>query len=290
MATIDDAKVIDAGGRAIGYYELGDPGGRPVLLLHGTPACGAGFDWADAAAKQQGLRLLAPDRAGIGRSARRSSEPLSAYAGEVASFADALGLDRFAVLGYSGGGPFAMSCATGLGDRASAIGVAAGIGDVGRFGVDGLGPTDIRMLRWSQKRPRLAKLVLGAMAVGAKRSPGTAYKSFAKEVSETDRKVIEGLGPPAEVMALFTEAFAQGAEGVVRDYAALALPWDLDLSAIGVPLLLFHGDADPMVPLAHSEAILAAVPTARLVVFPGEGHLALVTHIDEVLRALTSAA
>src|SRR4051794_12106692 len=65
---VPDVKTVTAAGGTVGYYEYGDPGGRPVMVFHGVPACGAGFAFADAAARQRGLRLVAPDRPGIGLS------------------------------------------------------------------------------------------------------------------------------------------------------------------------------------------------------------------------------
>lgn len=283
--TVDDAKTVQAAGRTVGYYELGEPSGAPVLLLHGTPACGAGFAWADSAGRELGLRLLAPDRAGIGRSAPLPGRTLDGYPGEIGAFADALGLDRFAVLGYSGGGPYAVACAALLGDRVTVVGVGAGMGDPA-LGSEGFSSTDERMLRWSVHHPRLAKLFLGLAAFGARRSPASAVKSFKNDISPTDREVLAGLGPPAAQIALFTEAFTQGAGGPVQDYAVISVPWDFDLAAVTTPVHIWHGTDDPMVPLSHSESLASLVPTAQLHLLPGEGHLAIVAHIEAILRTL----
>ena len=113
-------------------------------------------------------------------------------------------------------------------------------------------------------------------------------KSFAKQLSDSDRAVIESLGPPAEAMALFTQAFRHGARGVVDDYRAVGQPWGVDLGAITVPMRIFQGDADPMVPPRHAEELAKRVPHADLVMWPGEGHLATITHVAEVLDWLAT--
>src|SRR3954468_8249174 len=103
-----DPREISVGGRVVGIYEYGDPRGAPVMVLHGTPACGAGFAWADAPARERGLRLIAPDRPGVGLSSRLPASTVADYPAQLRALADALSIERYAVWGYSGGGPFAV--------------------------------------------------------------------------------------------------------------------------------------------------------------------------------------
>jgi pimeloyl-ACP methyl ester carboxylesterase len=84
-------------------------------------------------------------------------------------------------------------------------------------------------------------------------------------------------------MALFTQAFLNGTRGVVDDYSALARPWGIDLSAVSVPVRIFHGDADQMVPLRHSEELARRLPNAEMVTWAGAGHLGAVTHVADIL-------
>src|SRR6476659_1974714 len=102
--TLPPLQVITVGVQRVGLYEFGDPQGQPVLTFHGVPASGAGFDFADAPARKRGLRILAPDRPGIGRSSAADGWGIADYPPMVARLADALGVDRFGVWGYSGGG------------------------------------------------------------------------------------------------------------------------------------------------------------------------------------------
>jgi pimeloyl-ACP methyl ester carboxylesterase len=280
-------RVINVGERVVGVYEYGDPDGAPVMVFHGTPACGAGFAWAADGARERGLRLIAPDRPGVGESSRLASWTIADYPAQVTALADALGIDRFAVWGYSGGGPYAVACAALLPDRVTTTAVAAGMGQVGVWAtIEESEKTDRQMLELSTKHPAVARLLLGTSGRAARVSPKIAMKSFEKQLNDNDREVVLGLGPPAEVMALFTQAFLHGASGVVADYAAIARPWGFDVERVETPLHLFHGDADTMVPLRHSEELAKRVPGSQLTVWPGAGHLGTITYVTDVLDSL----
>ena len=92
-----------------------------------------------------------------------------------------------------------------------------------------------------------------------------------------------------EALALFTQALAGSSAGAVADYALLARAWHVPLGRITVPVHCWHGTADTLVPLAHTEALLERLPRARLTTWPGEGHLALITNVAEVLDDIASA-
>jgi len=284
---VPEPRAVDVDGAVVGVYDYGDPAGAPVMVFHGTPACGAGFAWADDAARARGLRLVAPDRPGVGLSSR-ASWTIADYPARVAALADVLGFDRFGVWGYSGGGPYAVACAALLPHRVTTTAVAAGMGQIGVWAtIEESEKTDRQMLELSTTHPAIARFLLGTSGYGARISPRIAMKSFEKQLNANDRDVVATLGPPREVMALFTQAFLHGARGVVADYAAIAGPWGFDVESVDRPVAVFHGDADTMVPLRHGEELASRVPNATLTVWPGAGHLGTVTHVDDVLDALT---
>jgi pimeloyl-ACP methyl ester carboxylesterase len=193
----EDRKVTLGDGTTVGVYEYGDPGGRPVFAFHGVPSCGAGFDWAHEAAQERGLRLLAPDRPGIGLSSGPPLDVVADYPARIAVLADELGLDRFAVLGYSGGGPYAVACAAELGDRVTSTAVCAGMGQVDVWAeVDDFEKTDRQMLGLCTSHPRIAGLLLSGSARIARLSPASAQKSFVKQLSPSDAAVIEAQDEP----------------------------------------------------------------------------------------------
>jgi pimeloyl-ACP methyl ester carboxylesterase len=278
---------VGVGDAIVGVYEYGDPAGAPVMVFHGTPACGAGFAWAHEPARARRLRLIAPDRPGVGLSSRLTSWTIADYPAQVDALADALGLDQLSVWGYSGGGPYAVACAALLPERVTMTAVAAGMGQVGVWAtIEESEKTDRQMLELSTTHPALARFLLGASGRGARISPKIAMKSFEKQLNANDREVVLGLGPPREVMALFTQAFLRGSYGVVADYAAIARPWGFEVGAIETPMAIFHGDADTMVPLRHGQELAQRVPSAELTVWPGAGHLGTITYVEDVLDAL----
>ena len=281
---IPEPTTAAVGGRTVGLYEYGDPAGRTVMCFHGVPACGAGFVFADQPARERKLRLIAPDRPGVGFSTPLDGWTVGFYPAIVTELADALGVDRFAVWGYSGGGPFAVACAASSPARVTRIAVCSGIGQLGVWAQDtDFEKTDRQMLAMARTRPRLARMMMAITARLAQMSPKSAVNSFARQLSPSDRAVLDQLGTPREAMALFTQAFLRGARGVIDDYRAVGQSWDVDLGAIAAPMKVFHGDADPMVPARHAQELAKRVPDAELVMWPGEGHLAMVTHVSEVL-------
>lgn len=284
---------VDA--RTVAVWEYGDPAGPVVLALHGIPACGAGFEWADAAAAERGLRVLAPDRPGVGRSSPQDGWRVADYPPMVAALADALGIDRYVVWGYSGGGPYAAAVAaatTPTSSRVAAVAISAGMGEVrdGWASVDDFEQTDAQLLRMSPRHPRRARALLRVAALGARVSPATAQRSFAAQLSSSDRDVLRSLGTPTEAMRLFTEALRRTTRGVVADYVALARPWGVDLAAATVPVSVWQGTDDPMVPPEHANGYAERIPGATLTWWPGEGHLATVTHVGAILDWLASRA
>jgi pimeloyl-ACP methyl ester carboxylesterase len=284
---VPQPREVKVGSGVVGVYDYGDPNGAPVFAFHGTPACGAGFAFADDPARERALRVIAPDRPGVGLTSRRDSYTVADYPAMAGALADSLGLQRFAVWGYSGGGPYAVACAACLPDRVTRAVVSAGMGEVGVWAKpEDFEKTDRQMLGLARRSPALARLVLGTTGWLARRAPKMAMKSFEKQLIAPDLAVVATLQPPDEAMALFTQAFLRGAHGVVADYLTLAQPWGVAFDDINAPFAVFHGDADSMVPLRHGDELVARVPGATLTVWPGEGHLGTLTHVGEILDAL----
>jgi len=283
-------------GRTVGYYVFGDPGGTPVFALHGTPGCGAAFTFTDDRARAIGVRVIAPDRPGIGLTEKweQPRYDVASYAPEVAEIADALGIDRFGILGYSGGGPYALAAAHALADRVNALALVAGAGQVGVWADRrDFEATDRRLTFLSTHAPVFASLLLDGAALVSRVAPRVSLRFAQLSMSARDRAVLTEFESPRAALTLFTRAFEQGAHGVVADYAALARPWGFpveELQEYTLPIAVWHGDRDDMVPVRHTEGFLARVPRAELTMWPGAGHLGLIDRAAEVLDWLALRA
>jgi pimeloyl-ACP methyl ester carboxylesterase len=286
MRTPDEQVVVTSDGRRVGVAVHGSPDGKPVLLFHGTPASRLGHEFTDAPASERGVRVICPDRPGMGLSDPRPLRAVADYAEDVAALADALHLDRFAVIGYSGGGPYALAVGAGLPQRVTAVALVAGSWPMDHPGAwEGVDGIELRLAQLAEHRPWAARLMLRALAVGAKRSPKAALGKLKREVSEVDRRVLDQAGP--DFVRFFVEAFRQGTQGVVDDYRLWVTPWGFPLEDVRAPVHIWQGDDDRMAPMRHAEELAARLPRATLHRLHGAGHFSITSHFGEILDSLT---
>jgi pimeloyl-ACP methyl ester carboxylesterase len=282
-----DRTVTLPDGRLLGYAEWGDPGGPPVLYFHGTPASRLDPVCFPDAPAHAGVRLISIDRPGMGLSSFKRHRKISDWPADVAALADELGAERFGVVGWSGGGPYVLACAAALADRLTAAISVAGVGRIDRPGaLEGMNRDEARLTRLCLKAPPLARFALAVVFRLSRFKPEQAFDSFRSEVSESDQQVIDALPPDAKRMGWFLEAGRQGAKGAVHDYRALG-DWGFPLERVEMPVSLWQGDTDQLVPMRQAEELVAAAPGATLRPCPGEGHLVMVSHAAEILRAAT---
>lgn len=282
---------VTVGGRTVALAEHGDPAGAPVLFFHGTPDSRLGKEFTDGPARERGLRVLCPDRGGIGGSDPVPGRTIAGYAGEVLALADALGIDRFATVGYSAGGPFALSCAAGCGSRLTGTALMAGAGPIDdRPGArEGLAPSDVEMLDGLDDHPRREAMMLRLQKWASQVAPSTAVAQISAELTAPDREFLARRSP-AEEISFFVESLRQGPAGVLEEYRLWASPWHLDWAAITAPVEIFQGEDDAMVPMHHAEDIAARLPAGvgHLHRLPATGHLSIQDHVADVFDALVT--
>jgi pimeloyl-ACP methyl ester carboxylesterase len=204
-------------------------------------------------------------------------------------FADALDLRMFSVVGYSGGGPYALAAAHALPDRVPGAAVVSGAGQVGVWAsVDDFEATDRRLTQLANRSPALARAVLSLSARFARMAPIISLRFAQIEMSTADRAVMASFPSARAALAVFTESCRRGAAGVVDDYAALGRPWGFPVEEISVPVRCWHASTDRVVPIRHSEELSRRIPGAQFSRWDDGGHLAIVDHVGEVLDALTA--
>jgi pimeloyl-ACP methyl ester carboxylesterase len=275
--------------RQIGFAEFGDPQGRAVFWLHGTPGARRQIPTeARVFAERENIRLIGIDRPGIGSSTPHQYETVLEFADDMRTVADVLGIDQMAIVGLSGGGPYALACAAAMPDRVVAAGVLGGVAPAS-------GPESIGG---------------GAMALGARIAPllqvaGTPIGFAASLLIRLIRPVaspavdIYGLvSPPAdrrllarpELKAMFLDDLLNGSRKQLAapfaDVVVFARYWGFHLDQVKVPVRWWHGDHDHIVPFAHGQHVVARLPDAELYHLPGESHLAGLGRGEEILRTM----
>ena len=272
-------------GRNLSIAQFGSPAGPPVFYFHGYP----GSRQEVAILDHLPLRIISIDRPGYGSSTPLPGRRLLDWPADVAAAADQLGVDRFTVLGVSGGGPYATACAYALPQRVSAAVLlcpvpppealeglpARALGDLGLLMFLGRNPRAARAFlttaRWLGRNPRLLTPAL-IQRFGALRLPASDLQALAEPAS-------------SRVLASFREGIRPGIEGVWMDAQIYAQPWGFALDAVQVPVELWHGTADTIVPAATSE-VYRAIPGLRRTLIDGAGHYAMIiTHGPRIVAA-----
>ena len=273
----------------LGYAEYGDPRGLPLVYLHGFPGSRLAGGVLDETARARGVRVLAPERPGLGLSSAHPGRTLLDTAQDVRALAEALGIDRFAVLGESGGGPYALACAHELADCADCAAVVGGLGPVsGRGATDGIAFKERVGYAIAARAPLLAGHALVPFAAWARRRPRGFLRVTRWQLGEADRQVLDG--PLGDLVAAdFAEAFRRGGRGVAQDLALLFRPWPFDPSGIRVPVVFFHGVQDRTVACAVARELARTVPGSRLRIYDEHGHFSLLARSGgEILEEIAA--
>jgi pimeloyl-ACP methyl ester carboxylesterase len=270
-------------GRRLGYAQWGDPSGQPLLYCHGWPSSRAEGRLADQAAKASGVQVIAPDRPGMGLSDFQPRRAFVDWPDDVSQLAAVLGLDRFAVLGISGGSPYAAVCAWKLPQRLTGVGIVSGIGPFDVAGATtGMSRQNRLLFRVVGRLPVLPGALMAATAVPATRRPDRVLDRAA--VAAVDRAAWQQV---REVFsASLAEAFRGGGRGPAWELRLYARPWGFRLADIQLPVHLWHGEQDANAPVAMGRHLAVAIPDCRASFYPGEGHLQFVDRLPEILRAV----
>jgi len=260
-----------------------------VLDFHGNPGSRLSHWGEDAAIRAAGVRLISVDRPGIGLSAPDPARCVAGWAADVAGLADALGLERFAVMGHSVGGAYAAACAHGLPDRVSAAGLVSPIIPLdSRDAFGGLGKRG----QWAlaRDRPRLLRVSIRSLFLLARAAPSLARRVLGSRSTPAEREISGRPEVMARALASARESTRQGARGLVEDMRVALRPWGFDPAEIHVPVFVWQGDQDSSIVEAWGEWWARTVPTARLIRCAGEGHLLIEERMGEILTTLASAS
>jgi pimeloyl-ACP methyl ester carboxylesterase len=278
-----------ADGRRLAVKVSGHPTGHPVFILHGTPGSRVGPFPKSRVLYELGVRLISFDRPGYGGSDRLNSRRVADVVPDVVAIADALGLDRFAVLGRSGGGPHALACAALLPERVTRAGVLVSLAPWAAEGLDwfaGMSDSNVREYTAAATSPEVLTAHLVQTAALIKADPTSHVITLDTEMPEADRRVVSDVGIRALLAQNFAEALRDSADGWIDDALAFCSPWGFDLADIKVPVLLWHGANDVFSPVAHARWLADQIPHAIMYIRPDTAHFAALEVMPDVLSWL----
>lgn len=293
MAEPDLLVVETADGRRLEVLVQGSAE-SPVLLYHsGTPSGVASFPTLSDEAASRGLRLVSYSRPGYGESTPHPGRSVADGAADSAAIVDALGVEAFVTLGWSGGGPHAMACAAVLPDRCRAGAVLAGVAPYGAEGLDwlhGMGPENVEEFGAALAGEQPLTTYLEAQRTGLQHVTGAEVaEALGGLVPEVDKAALTG--ELADYLAAsFRRAMLRGVDGWRDDDLAFTKPWGFEPAAISVPMTVWQGGQDKMVPFAHGQWLAEALTGARLHLDAQEGHLSLMRSVGLILDDLLELA
>jgi pimeloyl-ACP methyl ester carboxylesterase len=268
-------------GRTLRVLDVGPPDGPVIVSHHGTPSARLLYRSELESAEARGLRLVAYDRPGYGGSTPAPGRSVVDAAEDVATILGALGVERFATYGGSGGGPHALACAAELPERCAGAVTLAGVAPFDAPGLDwlaGMGEGNHAEFGAAREgRERLTEFCRADAAEITGARPEDLADAMRPHLSDVDARALTG-AVAAELHASMVEGLEPGVEGWVDDDYAFLSPWCFDVSAIEVPVLVWQGDQDLMVPVEHGRWLREHVAGAEGETLPGEGHLTVFTN------------
>ncbi len=269
-------------GRSLAWREVGPADGRAAFFFHGGADSGLAAQLLTTAAEAAGVRVIAPDRPGFGASSPAPARTLLSWADDVAALADHLGLERFDVIGHSGGGPHALAVAARLPQRVDRVVVVAG-GAPKDAGATGMA-LPFRLNRWfAITAPRMQRRFLQSHRSGLE-DPQTFLRQWGRMSAADGAMFAEQPDVGSLIVEEMLEAYRPGIEGAALEGQLYYQDWGFALGAVETPVELYYGDADPMAPLSWGRYFEERLPAATLHVLAGEGHFSgLVRHAAAIL-------
>lgn len=278
-------------GRSLTVETSGAVTGTPVFLLHGTPGSRNGPKPRASVLYRLGVQLITYDRPGYGGSDRQPGRQVADAADDVASIAEHLDIDRFAVVGRSGGGPHALACAALLGRRVVRTAVLVSVAPAKAQGLkwfEGMNDDNVDEYTTADSSEHVLIERLALRREEVIRNPESMVRTLEETMSEADRRVVRDIGMRRLLASTYQEALREGPYGWIDDVFALRKEWGFELGAIKTPVLLWHGSEDNFSPVGHTEWLAKQIPTATVRVQNGAAHFGAVEILPDLLNWLVA--
>lgn len=269
-------------GRTLSYAEYGDPGGTPVFAFHGVIGSRLMWSLADESAADSGVRLIAPDRPGFGFSEFQRDRRLLDWPRDVCALADELGVDRFGVAGFSGGGPHAMACAHAVSERVRGVSLVSTVTPPETR--DRADPFNELVLSATRFVPGFSRTAFASAAWLAETSRSQFRAALTAGSPPEDRAVFDG--PAGETLVSDgAEAFRNGSRGPAYDLPLVGDDWGFDARECPRPVAMFHGRADETVGPDLARAFGDLLPEVDLYLGDGAHYSTYVDDCEAVVEA-----
>lgn len=274
--------------RQLGFAEYGDPYGLPIFYFHGTPGSRLEAGRFHEMAVSNQCRLIGIDRPGMGLSSIDRKRSILSWTTDVVNFADCLKIEKFSIIGHSGGAPFVAACAYEVPDRLNGAAI-----------ISGMAPLDnpesqICLARGQRLANRLIKTMPWLANIMMKLTLVMLNKpnmmnQIIKQLPEIDQALFRDPEVRKALINSTIEAFRSGVAGPAYEMKLLANPWGFDLKNIKYPITIWQGTLDMQIPMSHAKIYANLVADSQLKIIENEGHLSLVkNHIEEILRGVCS--
>lgn len=285
-----DALVLPDG-RKLVFTVTGPADGRPVLYCHG--AIGTPVDATidlQRLANEAGVRYIAPSRPGVGGSDPLPGRTVLDHGDDIGALADALGLDRFSVVGVSAGAPYALAVAHRLPDRVQRVALCSALAP---FCPPHRAPGLRRRIRVPlavlAQAPGAVRVLGDAVLPAVARHPALISRVIAAHAAPSERDRLASADERAAASDSFLDATCAGVGGLIDDFMTYAHGWGFEPREVEAEVHLWHGGSDPLVPVEHALQLAATLPNCRVFVDPDEGHHFFRSNLDQILAALVAA-
>ena len=287
MLTFPATEVLELStGRRLSFAVYGAPDGVPVYYMHGFYGSRLEAMLTAKAAENTGIKLIAADRPGVGESTAEVDRSLQSWASNIGELADHLGHKHFFLLGVSGGGPYALGCCDVLSERIAGISLCCSLAQL--HGNQQL-PFKFRSAMWAHRHFNIGLAVGNYLLYsGAKRLPGGLLRLIGTHISPADRNILKQPKTRAILTASLREASVQGPLYGAQELTIFGAPWGFELKDIPMPVNLWHGGQDEVVPVAMAYQLADELKRSSLHIMPDDGHFSLPgLHAEKILQQLT---
>ncbi len=281
--------------RKLGFIDYGSSDGVPIFLFHGTPGSRIFGLENEPLVDKENLRIITPKRPGYGLSSPVKGRHIECFTADIKELADDLEIREFHVAGVSGGGPYALACASNLSSRVlstSLIASAAPTEMEGYF--KGMSIGNKLAFVMSKYFPWILKAILKSVASHSRKKPERVIDELRSQLCEWDIKVLDNMTKKGQLECLvehIREAYRQGYAAHYSDLLLVSRPWGIDYSRIESPIFMWHGVSDTLMPIHPARMFADRLPNCKNYFVERAGHLLLESEEigGRIVRTIKSA-